>query len=91
MSEKKKNQTPENTMTAVALLRAIESSFTEKEHWYALRVIHRAYFDEYTDATEMDIPFAEAFERIFELLFPSGESPDGLELEDFLVRGGLEK
>ena len=78
-------------LTAAAMLRAVESAFTEKAREYALVQIHDAYFQEYTDATEMDPAVAGAFEQVFNLLFPAGETPSYRELEDFLSRSGLEK
>lgn len=57
-------------------LAAMEQQENNKASSDALEHIRKMYFEEYTDATEMDDEFAHAFKTIFELLFPLDEDLD---------------
>lgn len=78
------------TMPASAALfilgKALERDANEKASMEALNHIRTSYFEEYTDATEMDAGFAGAFEAIFNVLFPSGEDANGNEVESYLTK-----
>ena len=70
-------------MNAFLLANAIESSFKHKNLVDAFEAIVAAYYEEYTDADELDGEFYSALQTIFYVCFPHGETDDGREFEDF--------
>jgi hypothetical protein len=70
-------------MTAFVLQKALEQDFKDKASNEALAHIRAAYFEDFTDATEMDNEFMTAFDAVFNLLFPSGEDTFGNGVEVF--------
>ena len=64
-------------MNAMMLSRALESEFRERTLGEGFDAIVASYYEEYTDATELDDNFASALETVFDICFPSGETLDG--------------
>lgn len=73
---------------AFILTKALEQHAKDRASVDALIHIRNSYFEEYTDAWELDDEFTKAFEAIFGLLCPSGEDRDGRMLEDYLRPAG---
>jgi hypothetical protein len=69
---------------AIALMRALEGNQREKEAIAGFKAMIRAYFDEYTDATEIDRVSYIALDHWFEIIFISGETEDEKELDDLI-------
>ena len=62
--------------------RALHSQARNKALTNGFQAIAEAYFEEYTDATEMDFETRQAFDHLFDMSFPSGETDDGLTADD---------
>lgn len=70
---------------AIGLARALESQAKNTELDNGFRAIIRAYFEDYTDATELDGTTYSAISHLFEsFCFPSGETDDGKELDTLI-------
>lgn len=67
---------------AFILGKALESHFKGERLADAMDAIVEAYFEEYTDADELDGNFRSALETVFNVCFPSGETDDGREFEE---------
>lgn len=70
---------------ACLMLHALDSKFKEERLSDAFEAIVEAYYEEYTDATEVEGEFYHAFETIFNLCFPF-DMPDGREFEDVIKK-----
>jgi hypothetical protein len=73
---------------AWAFAKAVESALRGRRLTDAFHEIVVAYYEEYTDATELDPGFEAALSTIFEVCFPCGETHDGLEFSDLVKRKG---
>ncbi len=71
-------------MEAIMLGLALEHDFKEVLLTAAFDNIVVAYYEEYTDATEMHGEAYSAVECLFNICFPSGENRDGRELEEIV-------
>lgn len=69
---------------ALGLARALDSHAKNQELDTAFRAIIRAYFEEYTDATELDGHTYSAIDALFNFCFTSGETDDGKELDTLI-------
>ena len=71
-------------MHAAAFLHAVASAAKEQNLAEAFDAIVAAYYEEYTDATELDDQFQSCLEHIFDTCFQFGETPDGREFNDII-------
>lgn len=71
---------------AIALMRAIEGEAKERNLTEAFQAIVQAYYEEYTDATELDSTTYSALSHIFDICFPFGEDAEGREFEQIVGR-----
>lgn len=69
-------------MCSVELLEAIDGPVKEQNLSSAIDSIVAGYYQEYTDADEMDQDFELSLKTIFDVLFPCGENADGLSFEE---------
>jgi hypothetical protein len=70
---------------AYLMTHAIADRFKQDNLSEAFDSIVAAYYEEYTDATEVEGEFYSAFESIFNLCFPFG-MPDGREFDDAIKK-----
>jgi hypothetical protein len=73
---------------AYFLAQLIASSFREKRLVEGLEAIVEAYYEEYTDAEELDGEFRSALEKVFDVCFPCGVLADDREFEDLIRKPG---
>lgn len=73
---------------AFILTKALEQRAKDAMTIVALEHIRASYFEEYTDATEMDDEFEKCFEAVFNLLFPSGSDEYGNTVWFYMVKPG---
>ncbi len=71
---------------AAAFALGLEHHLKEKNLSAAFDLMVAAYYEEYTDATEMDGATYSAVEHLFEIFFPHGENADGKELEEIVKK-----
>ncbi len=71
---------------AVALERAIINNEKNKAVAAGFDAIVAAYYEEYTDATELDHQTYSSLEHLFNICFPSGETDDGRDFESFATK-----
>lgn len=71
---------------AALLLQAVRGHFEEHRRVEAFETLVRAYYDEYTDAEELDAEHYRAFELIFALLFPESATAGGKTFEEMAKR-----
>ncbi len=69
-------------MNAFILEKALEMADKAKRSEAAIRHIIESYFEEYSDATDLDDGFSCSLDHVFELLFPSGETEGGMTLHE---------
>jgi hypothetical protein len=67
---------------AHAFANAVCSALQDQELSAAFDLIVARYFEEYTDATELDPTFYHALQTVFDLCFPSGEDDRGRDFEE---------
>lgn len=75
-------------MLSASFMLALENFQKSNRAAEMMAVIQEQYFEEYTDAEEMDSNFCQSFGDIFDLFFPSGETEDGREFEAFTTKPG---
>jgi len=71
---------------AQAFARAVCSALQDRELTDAFDLIVARYFEEYTDATELDGTFSSALETVFDLCFPGGEDEQGRTFEEVATK-----
>jgi hypothetical protein len=79
-----KKYQPPTFNAAWALARAVESHVKEERLLDAFQAIRDAYFEEYTDAVELDSRTERAMRHIFDLCFPSGTN-DGKDFDQAVL------
>jgi hypothetical protein len=70
---------------AIALIRALESEQQNRELVAGFKAMVRAYFNEYTDATDIDGESYTALSHWFNLCFYSGETDDDQDIDAIIA------
>ena len=73
-------------MNEVILLRALESAAKEQNLTDAINAIVAAYYEEYTDATELDPQFYNALRVIWDMCFFTDENSDSESFEQVIQK-----
>lgn len=68
------------------LRKALENQVKAEALTEAFNAIVAAYYEEYTDATELDGQTYSALEHLFGICFPFGETVDGREFEKIVQK-----